>query len=151
MAILIQTLHKTVIFLPIKTSAFWPPKVFIKETYDPKHSNSYNGLQSSHLRVISSEVMTCWNQENVSQAYETSVSKKRLHTKRTTLHFVVGNEQRFPLLLGTNNALRIFMVLSETKSASVIKKNSQRYCLFTVWNSDLFSNLFLRATFGRHD
>ena len=58
----------------------------------------------------------------VSQAYETSVSKKRLHTKRTTLHFVVGNEQRFPLLLGTNNALRIFMVLSETKSALVIKK-----------------------------
>ena len=49
------------------------------------------------------------------------MSKKRLHTKRTTLHFVVGNE-RFPLLLGTNNALRIFMVLSETKSASVIKK-----------------------------
>ena len=51
------------------------------------------------------------------QTYETSVSKKRLHTERTTLHFVVGNEQRFPLLLGTNNALRIFMVLSETKSA----------------------------------
>ena len=46
---------------------------------------------------------------------------KRLHTKRTTLHFVVGNEQRFPLLLGTNNTLRIFMVLSETKSALVIK------------------------------
>ena len=46
---------------------------------------------------------------------------KRLHTKRTTLHFVVGNEQRFALLLGTNNALRIFMVLSETKSALVIK------------------------------
>ena len=57
----------------------------------------------------------------VSQAYETSVSKKRLHTKRTTLHFVVGNEC-FPLLLGTNNALRIFMMLSETKSALVIKK-----------------------------
>ena len=57
----------------------------------------------------------------VSQAYETSVSKKRLHTKRTTLHFVVGNEC-FPFLLGTNNALRIFMMLSETKSALVIKK-----------------------------
>ena len=71
------------------------------------------------------------NQERVSQAYETSVSKKRLHTKRTTLHFVVGNEQRFPLLLGTNNALRIFMVLSETKSALVIKI-SQRYCLLRV-------------------
>ena len=71
------------------------------------------------------------NQEKVSQAYETSVSKKRLHTKRTTLHFVVGNEQRFPLLLGTNNALRIFIELSETKSALVIK-NFQRYCLLTV-------------------
>ena len=60
-----------------------------------------------------------------------SVSKKRLHTKRPTLHFVVGNEQRFLLLLGTNNALRIFMVLLGTKSALVIKI-SQRYCLFTV-------------------
>ena len=83
------------------------------------------------------------NQEKVSQAYETSVSKKRLHTKRTTLHFVVGNEQRFPLLLGTNSALRIFMVLSATKSALVIKI-SQRYCLLTVWNSDLFSICFFR-------
>ena len=86
------------------------------------------------------------NQGKVSQAYETSMSKKRLHTKRKTLHFVVGNEQRFPLLLGTNNALRIFMVLSETKSALVIKI-SQRYCLFTVWHSDLFSICF----FGRLD
>ena len=34
------------------------------------------------------------------------MSKKRLHTKRTTLHFVIGNEQRFPLLLGTNNAFK---------------------------------------------
>ena len=84
------------------------------------------------------------NQEKVSQAYETSVSKKRLHTKRPTLHFVVGNEQRFLLLLRTNNALRIFMVLLE--SALVIKI-SQRYCLFTVWNSDLFSICF----FGRLD
>ena len=70
-------------------------------------------------------------QEKVSQAYETSMSKKRLHTKRKTLHFVVGNEQRFPLLLGTNNALRIFMVSSETKSALIIKI-SQRYCLLAV-------------------
>ena len=58
-----------------------------------------------------------------------SVSKKRVHTKRTTLHFVVRNEkrlknlqsskrttlhffvkngERFPLLLETNNAFRIF-------------------------------------------
>ena len=59
------------------------------------------------------------------------MSKKRLHTKREKFHFVIGNEQRFPLLLGTNNALRIFMVLSETKSALVIKI-SQRYCLLTV-------------------
>ena len=50
------------------------------------------------------------------------------------------------LLLGTNNALRIFLVLSETKSALVIKI-SQRYCLFTVWNSDLFGICF----FGRLD
>ena len=84
------------------------------------------------------------NQEKVSQAYEMSVSKKRVHTKRTTLHFFVRNGERFPLLLETNNALRIFMVLSETKSASVIKI-SQRYCLLTVWNSDLFSIYF----FGR--
>ena len=40
------------------------------------------------------------NQERVSQAYETSVSKKRLHTKQTTLHFVVGNEQHFKNLHG---------------------------------------------------
>ena len=38
------------------------------------------------------------NQERVSPAYETSVSKKRLHTKRKTLHFVVGNE-RFPFVV----------------------------------------------------
>ena len=74
------------------------------------------------------------NQEKVSQAYEMSVSKKRVHTKRTTLHFFVRNGERFPLLLETNNAFRIvtqtyfnsehtidfcvvkvFMVLLETK------------------------------------
>ena len=49
--------------------------------------------------------------------------------------FFVGNE-RFSLLLGTNNTLRIFMVLSETKSA-LVTKISQRYCLLTVWNSYL--------------
>ena len=61
----------------------------------------------------------------VRQAYEMSVSKKRLHTneqcfillletnnaslwcyKRTTLSFGVTNEQRFPLVLPTNNAFR---------------------------------------------
>ena len=60
--------------------------------------------------------------------------KKRVHTKRTTLHFFVRNRERFPLLLETNNAFRIvtqtyfnsehtidfcvvkvFMVLLETK------------------------------------
>ena len=63
-----------------------------------------------------------------------SVNKKRVHTKRTTLHFFVRNGERFPLLLETNNAFRIvaqtyfnseltidfcvvkvFMVLLETK------------------------------------
>ena len=61
-------------------------------------------------------------------------------------HSVVGNEQRFPLLLGTKNAFRIFMVSLETKSALVMKI-SQLYCLFTVWDSDLF-NICL---FGRLD
>ena len=50
------------------------------------------------------------NHDKVYQAYEKSVSKKRLHTKRTTLHFfcqkrttfpfVVRNEQRFQNLHG---------------------------------------------------
>ena len=46
------------------------------------------------------------NQENVSQAYEMSVSRKQVHTKRTTLHFLVRNGERFPLL-ETNSAFRI--------------------------------------------
>ena len=58
------------------------------------------------------------------------------------MQHVVGNE-RFSLLLGTNNTLRIFMVLLETKSALVIKI-SQGYWLFIVWNSDLFSICFFR-------
>ena len=71
------------------------------------------------------------NQEKVSQAYKMSVSKKRVYIKRTTLHFFVRNGERFPLLLETNNALRIFMVLSETKSALMITI-SQRDCLLNV-------------------
>ena len=73
------------------------------------------------------------------------MSKKRLHTKRTTLHFVVRNEQHFPLLLGTNNALRIFMMLSETKSASVIKISQTLLPIYSLkfWS---FLYLFLRAT-----
>ena len=93
------------------------------------------------------------NHKRVSQAYETFVSKKRLNTKRKTLHFVVGNEHRFPLLSGTNNALTIFMVFSETKSALVIKI-SQPYCLLTVWNSYLFYICYFGqhdSGFGRHD
>ena len=53
-------------------------------------------------------------------------------TKRTTLHFVVGNEQRFPMSLGTNNALRIFMVLSETKIALVIKNFSTLLPIYSL-------------------
>ena len=90
----------------------------------------------------------------VSQAYETSVSKKRLHTKRTTLHFVVGNEQRFPLLSGTNNDLRIFMVLSETKSALVIKKflNVIAYLQSEIQIFLVFVSLGdLTFFFGRHN
>ena len=92
--------------------------------------------------------------KKVSSAYETSVSKKRLHTKRKTLHFVVGNEQRFPLLLGTNNALRIFMVLSETKSASVIKNFSTLLLINSLkfWSFFLFvSSGDLAFFFGRHN
>ena len=47
------------------------------------------------------------NQEKVSQAYEMSVSKKRVGTKRTALPFFVWNRERFPLLLETNHAFRI--------------------------------------------
>ena len=55
-----------------------------------------------------------------------------MYTKRTTLHFVVGNEQRFSMSLGTNNALRIFMVLSETKSALVIKNFSTLLPIYSL-------------------
>ena len=74
------------------------------------------------------------NQEKVSQAHEMSLSKKRVHTKRTTLHFFVRNGERFPSLLETNNAfgivthtyfyseytidfcvVKVFMILLETK------------------------------------
>ena len=89
------------------------------------------------IQSISVQSKSSWHfkkQERVSQAYEMSVSKKRVHTKRTTLHFFVRNGERFPLLLETNNAFRIvtqtyfnsehtidfcvvkvFMVLLETK------------------------------------
>ena len=78
---------------------------------------------------------------------------KRLHTKRTTLHFVVKNEQLFPLLLGTKNAFRIFMVLSETKSALVIRKKIKLLPIYSLifWS---FKYFILRTTwlfFGRHN
>ena len=66
---------------------------------------------------------------------------------------LLETKQRFPMLKGTKNAFRIFIVLSETKSALVIKI-SQLYCLFAVWNSDVFSICFFGqhdSDFGRHD
>ena len=36
------------------------------------------------------------------------VRRKRVHTKQTTLHFFVRDGERFPMLLETNNAFRIF-------------------------------------------
>ena len=89
------------------------------------------------VKIVKSLSKSSWHfkkQERVYLAYEMSVSKKRVHTKRTTLHFFVRNGERFPLLLETNNAFRIvtqtyfnsehtidfcvvkvFMVLLETK------------------------------------
>ena len=87
------------------------------------------------IQSISAWSKSSWHfkkQERVSQAYEMSVSKKRVPTKRTTLHFVVGNKQRFPLLLGTNSTLRLFMVLSETKSALVIKNFSTLLPIYSL-------------------
>ena len=74
-----------------------------------------------------------------------SVNNKRVHIKRTTLHFFVRNRERFPLLLGTNNALRIFMVLSETKSALVIENFSTLLPIIVFVSSG-----DLTFFFGRH-
>ena len=41
------------------------------------------------------KVFMAFLETRVSQAYEMSMSKKRVHTKQTTLPFVVRNEQRF--------------------------------------------------------
>ena len=75
-----------------------------------------------------------------------SVSKKRLHTKRTTLHIVVRNKQCFPLLLGIKNTFRIFILFSETKSAFISDKNfSTLFPIstfpFVVRNEQRFKNL----------
>ena len=58
----------------------------------------FNSKHTIDFCVVKVLMALLEKKEKVSQAYETSVSKKRVHTKRTTLHFVVGNEQRFPLL-----------------------------------------------------
>ena len=79
-------------------------------------------------------------------------TKKKFHklTKRLWVRDdFIPNEQHCILLLETN-ALRIFIVLSEKKSASVIIM-SQRYCLLTVWNSDLFSICFFGLDFFSGD
>ena len=73
-----------------------------------------------------------------------TVSKKWLHTKRTTLHFVVRNKQCFPLLLGTKNTFRIFILFSETKSAFIMIKISQIYFLFQCFPLLLGMNNTLR-------
>ena len=79
-----------------------------------------------------------------------SVSKKRVHTKRTTLHFFVRNGERFPLLLETNNALRIFMVLSETKSALMIT-NPDLFSICFFGRLDFFFSGDITKHFGQHD
>ena len=84
------------------------------------------------LCVVKVFMVLLETRKKFSQAYETSVSKKRLHTKWTTLQFVVGNEQRLIRLLGTNNALRIFMVLSEKKSALVTKNFSMLLLIYSL-------------------
>ena len=55
---------------------------------------------------------------------ETMKKFLKLSKRPWVRHDYIPNEQRFILLLGTNNALRIFMVLSETKSALVMKKKN---------------------------
>ena len=95
-------------------------------------TQTYFNFTIQSISVWSKSSWRFKKQERGPQAYEMSVSKKRLHTKRTTLHFVVGNKQRFPLLLGTNSTLRLFMVLSETKSALVIKNFSMLLPIYSL-------------------
>ena len=84
------------------------------------------------------------NQEKVSQAYEMSVSKKRVHTKRTTLHFFVRNGERFPLLLETNNALNLHSVIGNKERFS--DKNFSTLLPINSLKLRSFWYLFLRAT-----
>ena len=84
------------------------------------------------------------NQERVSPAYETSVSKKRLHTKRKTLHFVVGNE-RFPFVVRNEQRFKNLPGVVGNKERFGDKNFSTLlpiYCL----KFRSFWYLFLRAT-----
>ena len=83
--------------------------------------------------------------KKVSSAYETSVSKKRLHTKRKTLHFVVGNE-RFPFVVRNEQRFKNLPGVVGNKERFGDKNFSMLlpiYCL----KSDLFGICF----FGRLD
>ena len=55
------------------------------------------------------------------------VSKKRVYTKRKTLHFFVRNEERFPLLLETNN---VFRIVTQTHFNS---KHTINFCVVKVF------------------
>ena len=95
------------------------------------------------------------NQEEVSQAYKTSVSKKQLHTKRTTFPFVVRNEQHFKNLHGVVGNKERF---SDKKFLNVIAYLQSEIPIFLVFFSSGDLTFFFRATlqkfragFGRHD
>ena len=77
------------------------------------------------------------------------MSKKRLHTKRTTLHFVVGNEQRFPLLLGKDKHFKNLHGVVRNKERFSDKKflNVIAYQIFLAFVSSCDLNFF----FGRHN
>ena len=82
--------------------------------------------------------------KKVSSAYETSVSKKRLHTKRKTLHFVVGNE-RFPFVVRNEQRFKNLPGVVGNKERFGDKNFSMLlpiYCL----KFRSFWYLFLRAT-----
>ena len=71
------------------------------------------------------------------------VRNKYIPNEQGFIFFLINGEH-FPLLLETNNAFRIFMVLLETKSAIVIK-NSVQLPIYSLkfWS---FSYLFLQVT-----
>ena len=108
------------------------------------------------VKIVKSLSKSSWHfkkQERVSQAYEMSVSKKRVHTKRTTLHFFVRNGERFPLLLETNNAFRIvietYFNSEHTIDFRVVKVFMVLFCCwkrttfsFVVRNEQPLKNLY---------